>query len=130
MREFDLGDILTITEGSLVSPRHMEGVHDILDYMTGDQLFTHALIRAANTCKPALLAQHPQLTDIKAPEWDRTGDVKAQVDDWLALMKLEHGDALPVAPLAEWHHIDPVQELAEMTERPDRIVVVETGAAS
>ena len=38
-RDFDLGDIPSITTGALVSPRHIDGVYDILDYMTGEQLF-------------------------------------------------------------------------------------------
>ncbi len=31
-RDFDLGDIPSITTGALVSPRHIDGVYDILDY--------------------------------------------------------------------------------------------------
>ena len=123
-RQFDLGDILSITEGSLVSPRHIGGVYDILGYMTGESLFTHALPRAAIACAPVLLAQHPQLADVHAPEWDRSGDVKAQIDEWLAVLRLEYGDTLPVEPMTEWHSIDPIQELVEMTERPDKIIRV------
>jgi hypothetical protein len=40
-REFHLGDVLSITTGVLVSPRRMEGVSDILEFMTGSDLFTH-----------------------------------------------------------------------------------------
>jgi hypothetical protein len=46
--------------------------------------------------------------------------------EWLTRMKAIHGDELAVTPLVEWHHIDPLQELAEMSERPDRIIVVAT----
>ena len=125
MREFDLSEVLSITEGSLVSSRHMDGIYDILGYMTGESLFTHALPRAAETCAPAILEQHPNLVGIKAPEWDRSGDVAQQCADWVSEMKLLHGDTLEIAPLADWHHIDPIQELIEVTETPDRIVVVE-----
>lgn len=45
-KTFHLGDILTITTGRLVSPRHMEGVYDILNWMTGeDLLVTHQIPR-------------------------------------------------------------------------------------
>jgi hypothetical protein len=37
-RPFHLGDVLTITTGRLVSPRHMDGVYDVLNFMTGDNL--------------------------------------------------------------------------------------------
>lgn len=35
MRQFHISDILTITSGRLVSSRHMDGIYDILNYMTG-----------------------------------------------------------------------------------------------
>jgi len=110
-RDFDLGDILSITTGALVSPRHIDGVYDILDYMTGDQLFTHQLPRAATTCQGPLLAQHPQLADVQLCEFTGSNeDRKRQVDAWLQAQKVIYGEALPVSPL---------------DETPDRIVVVE-----
>lgn len=44
-RNFHLGDILSVTTGCLLSPRRMEGVYDILNFMTADNLFTHQLGR-------------------------------------------------------------------------------------
>ena len=63
-KKFHLGDVLSITTGRLVSPRHMDGVYDILNFMTGDNLFTHQLPRASDECKPHLLAQFPQLAEV------------------------------------------------------------------
>ena len=128
-RDFDLSDILTITEGSLVGSRHIDGVYDILNFMTGDSLFTHQLPRAAETCQGPLVEQHPRLAGIRAPWQDDPSllegdDPKAVVEAWVARMKAIHGDTLSVTPLAEWHHMDPIQELVEMTERPDRIIAV------
>ena len=60
-KQFHLGDVLSITTGRLVSPRHIDGVYDILNFMTGDNLFTHQLPRASDECKPYLVAQFPQL---------------------------------------------------------------------
>jgi hypothetical protein len=128
-REFDLGDILSVTTGYLCSPRHIDGVYDILGYMTGESLMTHQLPRASRACEPALLEQHPQLVNIVAPEWDWTCDVKEQVFAWLDAQKAIYGGTLPVTPLTEWHHIDPLQELVEMTETPDRIFVVAAGSS-
>src|SRR6266700_2456956 len=60
-REFDLGDILTIIDGRLISPRHMAGVYDILNFMTGEDVFTHQIPRLMREAKPILLRAHPQL---------------------------------------------------------------------
>ena len=66
-KKFHLGDVLSTTTERLVSPRHISGVYDILNFMTGDDLFTHQLPRASEECKPYLLEQFPQLD---TPEMD------------------------------------------------------------
>jgi hypothetical protein len=66
IRQFHIGDILSITTGHLVSPRHIEGVYDILNFMTRDNLFTHQLPRASRECAPHLLRQHPMLDHVDA----------------------------------------------------------------
>lgn len=131
-REFDLSDILTITEGSFVSLRQMDGVYDILNYMTGDSLFTHQLPRASEACEGPLLEQHPQLAGIKAPWtdneafWDGVESREVGCRAWVAEMKAIYGETLPVTPLAEWHRMDPIQELREMTENTVPIIAVHT----
>lgn len=91
MRSFHLGDILSITTGCLVSPRHMDGVYDILNFMTGNDLYTHQLPSVAGEMAPRLLAQHPQLTAI-------TGDAVTHGNhkQWLAGLVAEFGETLPV----------------------------------
>jgi len=123
-RDFHLGDILSITTGRLVSPRHIGGVHDILNYMTGDNLFTHQLPRAMRECQGPLLAQHPDLAAVETPE-DFGG--KEGVDAWLAAQVALFGAARPVAVLAAEDHtrMDPLTELQAM--RPDCPVIVVRG---
>ena len=58
---FHLGDVLTVTTGRLVSPRHVEGLYDILGFMSGEDLFTHQLGRVGKECTPYLLKQFPGL---------------------------------------------------------------------
>ncbi len=117
---FHLGDILTVTTGKLVSTRHMDGVYDILNFMTRDNLFTHQLGRANNECKPALLEQHPQLATV-------TGDdvTPENFKAWIEAQCAEFGEQLMVQQLAEHAHevIDPFSELAEKVH-PDKIVTV------
>lgn len=123
-RDFDLGDILSITTGRLVSRRHIDGVYDILGYMTGESLFTHQLPRASRECEGPLLAQHPQLAEVVVP--DDFGGSKEAVYAWLDEQAARYGATLPVAPLAADDHtpIDPITELRMM--RPDvPIIAVE-----
>lgn len=107
-REFDLGDILSITDGKLVSPRHMNGVYDILNFMTGDNLFAHQLPRASKECRGPLLLQLPQLRGVGLPEGEHTKD---SVEEWLESQKTIFGDKLTVWPLEGGHEmIDPITE--------------------
>lgn len=51
-KDFPLGDVLSITTGRLVSKERMDGVNEILDYMTDDELGAHQKLRAADECRP------------------------------------------------------------------------------
>ena len=122
-RQFHLGDILSITTDVLLSPRLIEGVYDILNYMTGDTLFTHQLPRAGRECKPWLLRQHPQLNGVEYPEDPKPADPF----EWLEAQCAIYGDMLPVDPIPADDHTrkDAVDELAEMIG-PEKIIVVKT----
>lgn len=115
MRRFHIGDILSVTTGYLVSPSGMSGVYEILNYMTGDDLFTHQLPRAAEACRGPLLTQHPQLS-----EADCAGIDTYNHADRLAALVAQFGETLPVAPLSggDYEPRDPITELAEMTAAP------------
>lgn len=119
-KDFHLGDILSITTSHLVSPRHIDGVYDILGWMTGEPLWTHQLPRASRECQPFLLQQHPDLTAVKFPEGL---EGEAGVAAWLAEQVAVYGEMRPVAPLASEDHtsIDPISELKMM--RPDMPVI-------
>jgi len=54
MRKFHISDILTVTTGKMVSVHNVEGLYDILNYMTEDNLYTHQLPRAMEECEPYL----------------------------------------------------------------------------
>jgi hypothetical protein len=117
-RNFDISDVLSITTGKLVSTRHVDGVYDILNHMTGDNLFTHALPRASRACAPVLLDQHPQLKEVDA------ADVNTENwQPWLAAQRARYGDSFDVTPLAEWRHKHPITEAIEMMG-PDRVIQV------
>jgi hypothetical protein len=119
-KTFTLGDVLSITTSRLLSPRHVDGLYDILNYMTGDNLFTHQLPRAANECKPHLLEQFPQLKDV-----DVSGVNSQNWESWLAEQIAKYGDEFAVAPLPKHAHefIDPLSELAEHVH-PNKIIPI------
>lgn len=114
-RQFHLGDVLSITTGRLVSNRHIDGVYDILNFMTGDNLFTYQLPGAGDECKPHLLDQHPGLN---TPEMDEAltaldrnldgvedkEDCEQIVRDWLASQVEKYGEMLDVKPILTDEH--------------------------
>jgi hypothetical protein len=123
-RDFDLGDVISISDGRLVSPRLMGGVYDILNFMTGDNLYTHQLPRAWRVCQPAILAQHPQLANVET----ETVLGPHNIASWLAVQKRLFGETLSIAPLARqaWTQIDPLLE-AEALVGKERVISVAAG---
>lgn len=122
IRNFHIGDIISVTTDVLVSPRGIRGFSDILSYMVGEDLFTHALIRASKECAPDLVRQHPDLADIEVPEF-RDEDHFAT---WIGEMVVKHGELRPVIPLHPDDHtvIDPIQEL-HLMGYGDKIIALE-----
>lgn len=123
-RAFHLGDVLTITTGRLVSPRHVSGIYDILNFMTGDDLFTHQLPRAMEECQGPLLKQHPDLKAIEVPD-DFGNDPQAAVAAWLAEQVAIFGETRDVSPLPPEDHtyIDPITEIRKMAPHAEVITV-------
>ena len=119
-KDFHLGDILSITTGRLVSPRHMDGIYDLLNFMTGDSLFTHQLPRA---CEGPLLAQHPDLAAIEVPE-EFSGEEGVRA--WLAEQVARYGETRKVAPLHADDHtrIDPLTEMRKAAPQAKVIPVI------
>lgn len=121
-RTFHLSDVLSITTHRLVSTRHMAGVRDILNYMTGDDLFEHQIPRAVDACTPALLEQYPQLQKIDASCVDNQ-NWRA----WLAEQVQLLGETLEVRPLTrgQYKHQDPIEEAERLVGKGRVLVVVD-----
>lgn len=64
-KSFPVVVVLTVTTGRLLC--EMEDVYDILNFMTGDNLFTHQLPRASDQCSPWLLKWYPELAEAGIP---------------------------------------------------------------
>ena len=78
-RPFSLRDILTVTTGYLLtkspnaSDNGIGNLYEIIDWMTGDEAYTHTLGRFADKCKPWLLRWFPELAkaDAYLPELEK-----------------------------------------------------------
>lgn len=120
-KEFHIGDILSITSSILVSPRHVDGLYDLLGWMTGESPMTHQLPRLARECAPSLCAQFPDLAAVVVPEGLHSEEA---VLAWLDIQVRQFGETRFVKPLdpADHTYIDPITEFRMM--RPDGLIVV------
>lgn len=110
--KFRLSAILSISDGRLFGT--MDEVYSILNFMTGDDLTTIALVPAAEQCKPALLAQHPQLAEFKPDN--------VTPNNYLALLAGAYekfGKELDVQPLACWDVAAAMERIDEMLKGKD-----------
>jgi hypothetical protein len=120
-KKFHIGDVLSITSGVLVSPRHIEGVYDICDWMTGEKNMTHQLPRVSREITPDLRRQHPALAAVTVPSGMHGKD---EVFEWLATLYPVHGEYVDVARLSDPEDhttIDPIAEIKMM--RPDVTII-------
>lgn len=125
-KEFHIGDILSAMTGVLVSPNHIGGVYNVLDWMTGESLMTHQLPRVSSECEPFLRETFPDLSAIEIPKLAGAG--RAAVMAWLDEQVTLHGSTryVPKLPPADHTSIDPLTELR--MRRPDAVIIgVEMG---
>lgn len=119
-KTFHIGDVLSAATGRLVSPRHVDGVYDILNWMTGENLMTHQLPRVSREVEPFLREQFPELTAVTIPD---TIDSRETCDAWLETIYPQFGERveLPKLPTEDHTDIDPIAEIKMM--RPDATIV-------
>jgi hypothetical protein len=103
----------------------MDGVYQILNHVTGDNLYTHTLPRACRFARPLILEAYPELAKANTPEADSDltkrieeateigGNLKGAIGLWLSSLDLpmaydieSHSDS--------WIVLDPMEELSSM----------------
>jgi len=132
-RVFHLKCILSITTGRLLSEKGTRGVYDILNFMTGDNLYTHQLPRASEECRPHLVHQLPWLeglappVDADTPQMARGKPLFDWMRETVEASKERGGPFYAIFPLHPEHHEhkDPIEELRQMTNAP--IAFIRTG---
>jgi hypothetical protein len=106
-----------------VSPDHIGGVYNVIDFVTGQPHMTHQLGRATDVVRPFLLEQHPWLSEISVP--DGLGS-EEKVYAWLATATNRWGESHEVKPMSPGMYVgrDPLEELMEMAPHAEIIPVV------
>ena len=122
-KRFHIGDIIRVIDGRLVSLNHIDGIYDILNWMTDDNLFTHQLPRAYDECAPTLREAFPDLVGIEIPPISSMEDVQA----WMAELEaqgVEMWREVPKVKANDHARIDPVLELQHMVGA-EKVITVE-----
>lgn len=104
----------------IVHDRLMGDIGDlyrILNFMTGDNLFTHQLPRAAGECKPYLLDQFKWLSEISLEHVDHcnwSDELDGIMEKYAD--RLDANGCLTICPIPRDDHdiIDPLEELRQM----------------
>ena len=110
-KTFDLADFISASTGYLVSD--MSGVYDVLNFVTGDDLYTHQLPRACDEFKAVFFKENPQYAPIL--EESTTVDTENWAEK-LADWKARFGDTITLTPLKKGQHEEknPIIEMLEM----------------
>jgi hypothetical protein len=137
-KQFHIGDVLSVILDQKVSPRGLEGMQDLLNFMTDDYLHNLQWERTIKECKPHLLLQFPQFdtpqmdfarAELRLMLESLTGKERSRhlVLGWLS--KLTSGkygikceEMLTVKPLPKGVHqfTDPI---AEVKEKIDHVLL-------
>lgn len=124
-RSFPTADVLSTVTGILVSEGGIGGVYAVLNWMTGESVYTHQIPRISREAAPSVLAAHPEL----AAAYEEAKSVnRDNWREWLATWTARYGEAIAVPRfnLDQHERIDPLSELAEHVH-PEKIIVVTRG---
>lgn len=121
-KEFETHAVLSTLTGMLLG--EIGCVYEVLNWMTGEDLFTHQLPRCAREAAPVILAMHPHLgTAVDEAEQITPENFR----EWRQRWEDRYGPMIAVPRLSADDHerIDPLSEIAEKM-RPDQTIVINT----
>lgn len=117
---FPTCDVMSTITGHLVGGIH--GIYEVLEWMTGESVYTHQIPRIAREARPVVLAMHPHLAGaIEEAEQVNSDTWRYWLQTWQDRYGLEI--AVPKFTADTHERIDPLSELAEKVH-PDKIIVV------
>lgn len=119
-KEFPTRDVLSTITGVLICD--IGGVYEVLNWMTGESVYTHQIPRISREAQPVILALRPELKPTIAEAEQVTPD---NYLEWRATWEERYGQtiAVPKLTIAEHERIDPVSELADMVP-PEKLLVI------
>lgn len=120
-KEFATADVLSTVTGRLIG--EIGGVYEVLNWMTGESVFTNQIPRISREAVPVVLVMHPHLQQAIDESEQINRDNWRQ---WRQTWEDRYGPTIAVPKFtAETHErIDPLSELAEKVS-PDKIVIVQ-----
>jgi hypothetical protein len=123
-KKFHIGVVLSVTTGKLLCP--FDELHEFLDYLTGQQLFTHQLSRAADSGAHYIYSLYPELEFIDVPKIEGTSEQREkQVKDFLNyLVTSGIPKEYDLEPMEDFEAKNPIQELIEMRGSDEGIIPV------
>jgi hypothetical protein len=108
-RTFTLGAVLSALSGKLLCS--MDDLYRVLNFLTGEDLYTHQLPRAFKVAAPFVAQQHPELALL---DWSTVGRETWQ--PWLTAQVERFGPTLELEPIpfGAYEAMDPIAEAIEM----------------
>lgn len=120
--QFTTGEVISAGTGMLCCP--IGDVYKILNFLTGDNLFTHQLPRAFKACHKHVQEQCPWVKELNKD--DCTTETW---QEWLADAVAKYGESHELQPLPSGtcNHIDPIKEAVDIMGA-DRVIIVKAQA--
>lgn len=121
-KDFPTLDALSAITGVLVTPRGIGAACEVLDFMTGEGLYTHQLPRVGREAQAFMVKRIPTLLTTCEEAKQVT---RENYRDWQTVWLARHGETMTIARMGIEDHepIDALSELAEMIP-PERRVIV------
>ena len=108
-KRFPIGHVLSVTTGKLLAP--IDNLYKILDYMTGESLYTHELPEYSNKVKPYIFERYPELKEV-----DDSSVNRDNWEMWLKEQEDKYGKSLLI-PKVDVHRTDgPIESFIRIKE--------------
>lgn len=124
-KEFPLAGVLTIVTGYSLQESGISNVYDICNYMTGESLYTHALIRVRKEIKPYIIDWYPEL-DYSDDQMEAGCKKYGGWLEFLRALENLHGKTRILWPIPMDDHdvIDPMQELIDLRGGNEENIII------
>jgi hypothetical protein len=92
-QDFHISDVLSVTQGRLLSTRGMDGLYDILRYLAGEPVSTNQIPRLLAEAQPCIIRLHPFLEG---------SEIKTAIADLDRLMQAEPDKSRMKEVVCDW----------------------------